>query len=225
MTYFIILLAFVFSAQTADPEYRELSISSSAEVQVPADIIQFNINLNAESDSPQKTYNLHKEREKVLVQLLDKYEIKEENINYQPVSISKYRDYSDDPNRKTTYQTRQQVSLTFKDFEIYEKIQVALIENDFDNFQGNFTSTEAESAKDQAIKKAIQQAKEKAQLIAKESGVELGKIRHIEYGHQQIQPYAQEYAALKAESDSGSLSQYDQSVIVRADISIKFYIQ
>ncbi len=223
MSYLFLFLSFLFIAQPSQPETDGLSVSATAEVQLPADQIQFNINLNAEADSPQATYDLHKERERALVELLDRYEINEEDINYEPISISKNEPYNRDSENEVTYQTRQMVRLVLTDFEAYEKIQIGLIEAGYDNFSGQFMATKSEEGKEEALRKAIQKAKQKAQTIAEESGFTLGSISAVSYNYQQVQPYAQETMQLKA-ADSGSLMKYDQTVTVSATISMEFAI-
>jgi uncharacterized protein YggE len=221
MNYLIVLLSLLFFTGNTDPEDHVLSISVEEQVEMPADIIQFNINLNAEAETPQAAYQLHNKREEVLVNLLEKYDIAEEDIIYQPISIHKTNDYRREENEKTTYQTRQSVSLTIKDFKIYEQIQIGLIENGFDTFSGLFMSTKAELGKKQALKKAIQAAKEKAQLIAEEAGLQLGDILRINYSEHQYRPYprANGYVAL---SETVQLTQYEQTVTFSALVSIDF---
>ncbi|HEX6981232.1 MAG TPA: SIMPL domain-containing protein [Balneolaceae bacterium] len=221
MNYLIILLSFLFLTGGTEPEERVLSISVEEQVEVPADIIQFNINLNAEAETPQAAYQLHNKREEVLVNLLEKYDIAEEDIDYQPISIHKTNDYRRSENEKPTYQTRQSVSLILKDFEVYEQLQIGLIENGFDNFGGTFMSTKAETGKSKALQKAIQTAKEKAQLIAEEAGLQLGNILRINYSEHQYRPmYSVETMAVKAAPDQ--LTQYEQTVTFSASVAIDF---
>lgn len=206
-------------------ETPTLTISAEGSVELPADIIRFDINLNAEANSPQGAYDLHKEREDVLVRLLKRHDIPEEDIRFEPISISKVNSSPRYSENKTGYQTRHAVSLKLSDFDIYEDLQVALIETGFDSFSGSFTSTQLESGKDRALQKAIETAKEKASLIARESGVALGTIAGINYSHGQERPvYARSSDMMMLESAGGQLMEFDQVVTVRANITMKFMI-
>ncbi len=227
MSYLFVLLAFVLSFQTGDTTSQTddgISIAVTGKVELPADQVQFNINVNAEADNPQAAYKTHQQREKALVELLDKYNIEEENIRYEPVSISKMRNYNRDREEKPAYHTQQSVNVTFSDFDIYEKIQIGLIENGFDNFNGSFGSTKHEEGKAEALRKAIQQAKENAQIMADEAGVQLGRVVDMSYNYQQAQPYAMDAMQMKAESDSGSMLKFNQSITVSANVSMRFKI-
>lgn len=226
MRYLFLLTAFLILSTSVSAQQTDLlSISSEGSVDLPADIIQFNINLNAEADSPKEAYNLHQQREQALVDLLDQYDINEKDIRFEPIGISKSNSNNRNNEAKSTYQTRQAVSVRFTNFEIYGTIQVALIEEGFDNFNGNFLSTQSEKGKDEALKKAIKIAKEKATLIAREAGVELGSIIGLSYSHSQYQPvYARSQDMVALESANNALMKYDQLVTVTANISIEFAI-
>lgn len=224
----ITLLSFLLFTQPAiAQDVSSISVNTQGEVELPADIIQFNINLNARADSPQKAYELHKKREDVLVDLLKKYQIKEDDIRFQPVSIHKnyQNNYQQDEKTEVSYQTNQRVNLKLTDFEVYEKTQVTLIENDFDSFSGHFMSTAQEKGKDDALRKAIREARRKAGIIAEEAGVKLGPVRKINYGDFQVfMPYQREAAALKM-AGQANLMEFEQTVVVRANITMEFYIK
>lgn len=220
MRYFIILISFIFIA-TATQAQNELSINASAEVFVPADKIVFHINLNAEGDNPQETYELHKEREKVLVEQLKKHDIKEEDLKFDPISINKTYDGNHHSNQEKRIQTRQSVILTLDNFDIYEEIQITLIENDFDEFSGNFTSSESKKGEDEALKKALKQAREKAEIIAEESGLTITGIKNINHSSSSRPPRPMmEMTASKA--SDGNLLEFDQSVSVSANVSVVY---
>lgn len=205
-----------------DSEDRTLSVSTQGQIELPADRIRFNINLNAEAESPQRAYELHKEREEVLVELLREFDFSEEDINYEPISISR-RNSHPQREQQTTFQTSQRVRLMIRDFSKYEQMQVRLIESEYDSFSGSFMSSRAEEGKDQAIREAIRKAKEKAQLIADEAGLKLGPVKTINY-HEA--PDTPQYArASMAVASEGDLMEFDQTVTISASVSINYEIE
>ncbi len=224
MNYLIILLSLLFFTQPNQPDPKVMSISAEGQVELTADIIQFNINLNAMAEQPQKAYETHKQREKALVELLKEYDVQEKEIQYQPISISKINDYPRNDTIGTRYQTSQSVSLKLNDFDIYEKIQIGLIENDFDSFSGQFMSSKSEQGKDEALRKAIQITKEKAELIVKETGVTLGEVHQINYSHDVNVPMYRRSAAMEMQAASDQLMQFEPTVTVSATVSIDFVI-
>lgn len=225
MGFFIILFSFLLLTDSMQPDPNVLSVSAEGRIELPADVIRFDINLNAEAETPEEAYNLHKKREKVLVQLLDKYEIKETDIDFQPVSISRSR-YFNRPNEEVVvFQTRQLVKLTMTDFESYEKIQLGLIKHGFDNFNGSFLSSEEDAGRDEALKRAIRTAKEKADIIAKEAGVKLGAISSISYNTLEQRPVEmQSRSYMEVQDSSGGLMKFDQTIVVKSTIRVNFEI-
>ena len=210
-------------AQQLSSTSQKISINMTASESVEADLIIFSININAEGKSPKAAFEVHKQREELLAGLLKEFDIKEENIKFQPVRMSKR--YNNDRNSQITV-TNQQVSVTFGDFDIYEQIQLTLIENNFDSFNGNFSSTKIADGKDKALVSAIQAAKEKATLIAEASGVELGDIINISYSDYTVTP-SRSFARneVMAMDASSSMMDFDQVVSVTANISIEFSIE
>src|SRR5699024_11692986 len=87
----LLLPLLLLPAGSADAQDENtISVHASASVEIPADRIAFNINLNAEADTPQKAYELHQEREEVLLELLKKHQIEEEHINVEPTAIARH---------------------------------------------------------------------------------------------------------------------------------------
>lgn len=224
MRYFIIALSLFILTGTAHAQDNQqtISINGSAEVLVPADQISFRINLNAVADTPQEAYDLHKKRESALVQSLKKHEIAEEDINFEPISINKTYDNQYPREKKERIQTSQMVVLSLDDFEVYEKIQITLIENDFDQFSGQFTSSESDAGEDEALRKALKLAREKADIIAEETGLTITGIQNINYSFSRRppQPMMMERAYQKA--SDGGLMEFDQTVSVSANIAVTY---
>ena len=220
LTLLLSLILFTGVAHAQQKQKKTISINASATVEVPADQIAFNININAEADNPQQTYSLHKEREQVLLDLLKKHDIKEENIDFEPIGITRVNRRNE---QKDQVRTSQSVTLTFSEFEKYEEIQVTLIENNYDNFNGNFMSSEMDTGKDEALKKALKTARTKAEIIAQESGLTLTDIQNINFSYHQRPPRPMDLMSGYAKMESSSMvSEYDQSVSVSAQISVNY---
>lgn len=222
--FILTLLVFGFGCNSIAKQagtHEKISITMSATESVEADLIIFSINVNAEGDSPRTAFNLHQKRETVLADLLKEMDIEEENINFQPIRINKQ--YNN--NRKSQISaTSQQVSVTFSDFDLYETMQLTLIENNFDSFSGNFSSTKLSEGKEKALVAAIEAAKQKAQLIASTSGVTLGGVKAISYSDYTVRPYSNIESNALFKNDASSMMDFSQTVSVTANISIEFEI-
>lgn len=220
-TAFVFLLMFLpFQLLQAQ---QTISISATADVSVPADKIAFQITVNAEAETPQKAYELHKKREKVLVNQLKKFNISEKDIRHEPISINRISDRRYSNSEKDLIRTRQNVVITFTDFDLYEKIQLTLVENSFDEFSGSFLSSKDETARDDALRKALQAAREKAQIIADQTGVEISGIKHINYSHHQRPVMIQMDAA--SSPRSGGMLQFEQTLEISATVSVTYQFE
>ena len=217
----VLLLAISLLLSTAVAHAQNvININASAKVVVPADQISFSINLNAEAENPQEAYDLHKKREQVLVELLKKHDIKEEDINFEPISISRINRSQYSNSSKDVVRTTQNVTLSLDDFDVYEQIQLTLIGNDFDEFNGNFMSSEAERGEEQALQQALTTAREKAATIAEATGLSISGIKDISYSYNQNGPRPlMERSAMKA---SDSLMDFAQTVSVSANVSVTY---
>ena len=220
----VLLLAISLLLSTAVAHAQNvININASAKVVVPADQISFSINLNAEAENPQEAYDLHKKREQVLVELLKKHDIKEEDINFEPISISRINRSQYSNSSKDVVRTTQNVTLSLDDFDTYEQIQLTLIESDFDEFNGNFMSSEAERGEEQALQQALTTAREKAATIAQATGLSISGIKNISYSYNQSGPRPlMERSAMKA---SDSLMDFAQTVSVSANVSVTYNFQ
>lgn len=208
---------------------RTITINMSASELLPADLIIFNVNINAEGETPQEAYELHRERESLLAGLLKDLNIDEKNINHEPVQMNRRQNNNrynnnEEPNYITA--TNQTVSVTFSDFSIYEKIQLSLIENGFDSFNGQFSSSKVSEGKEKALIAAIEAAKERAELIAETSGVELADVSTINFSDHQISiPLQVESMQMMSRASDASMMDFGQTVEVRSNISISYFIK
>lgn len=228
MRFNIILISLVFitaTAQAQDSKQNLITVQTSAEELVPADEISLRIMLNAEANTPQEAYELHKKREKVLVDLLKNHQIREKNIDFDPTSISKRYNSRPGDREQEKIVTRQQVLLKLDDFDTYETIQIALIENGFDEFSGSFTSTESDQAEDEALRKALRMAREKADVIADETGLRIEGIKDISYSYSGSPPRPMEMMEMRASSDSGGLMEFDQMVSITASVTVNYRVE
>lgn len=209
---------------------RTITINMSASELLPADLIIFNVNINAEGKTPQEAYELHRERESVLAGLLKELDITEDNIDYEPVRMNRRQvngnRYSNNQEPEYITATNQSVSITFDDFSLYEKIQLNLIENGFDSFNGSFSSSKIAEGKETALISAIEAAKERAELIARTSGVELGSVSNINHSDHYIGLPRKTSSNMEAMSmvRDASMMDFSQTVEVRANINISYFI-
>lgn len=209
-------------AQNAVDDSR-ITIDAAGEVQVPADLLHFQVNITQFKDSAREAFELHKEQEQYLTELLLEEGIPDSSITANPVSISHIRRHNN--TMESGYETRQQVSIVLDDVSQFESMQIKLIENGFTNFSGSFASTQTEKASDEALKKAFAEARAKAEILAEAAGKKITDVLSINY--HSARPYAArgESVQMAFDASSGSLLQFERTIPVSQNVSVQFRIE
>lgn len=219
---FLTLQAHEINAQNTPLENSEgqVSISATGQAYVPADIAHMSININISDEDAERAFELHRERESFLAELLQELDFDDEEISYQPITIRPNRQRDGDIHSVTS----QQISLELDEIEMLSELQITLIQNGFDNFSGNLSSTKIESAGDEALRNAVQNARKDAEILALAADKTLGSVITID--HTSDQSFR---AAAMAETfqvramDSGpSMFEFSQMVSVEKRITIIF---
>jgi len=203
---------------SSEHDYSTITIGSSAEVLVPADVINLSVTIGITADNAEKAFQRHKEQESYLAGLLQQLNIDEEVISYQPMSIR--------PNRQRDgsihTSTSQRISVKMEDFDVFMDVQKKLIDNGFDNFSASFYSTEFEEGGKEALTKAIELARNDAQIMAEAAGSRLGKVVKINHGESDYRPALRtEYSAAML-TDGPSMMDFAQTISVRKNVIVVF---
>ena len=123
-------------------------------------------------------FNNNRRTEKA-ISYLKSQGIEPQHIQTQYISVSPHRDYKNG-NKITHYTASQSISVCIKDLSKYETISDELLSLGVNNLNGpTFRNSEMRKYKDEARKKAIVAAKEKAQLLAQQLGQSIGKAHNI----------------------------------------------
>lgn len=218
-TFLLLLSVSKYSiAQVSYPE-RSITIDASAEIAVPADIVQFNIKLTVTAGEAGEAFRLHKEKESFLADLIKKEGLQDKNLSFQPVSLNSGTT-RDGANR---FSTMQSVSLTLTDFTLFERIQQILVEYGFTNFRDSFNSSERQNGEEEALKQAIANAQKKAAIIAESIDKHIITIKSVEH-HASPATFALDSRSLAASAMPSSMLDFEQSIKVSSQVRIVFEI-
>jgi uncharacterized protein len=195
-----------------------LVIDATGMATATANRIHFHITLNRFHENAATAFEDHKELERYLTDLLLEKGIDEERIQANPVSIS--------PRRYTNergFETNQRVSVQLDDITDFERMQVDLIQNGFDNFSGSFGSTEERQAGEQALVNAVEEATRKARILAAAAGKKLGGVAGIEHTSTYRPMYRESGAlAMSAVADDGGMLQFQTTIPVTENVRVIF---
>ncbi len=203
----------IHSQNTSSP--GTLTIDATGEVQAPANRILFQIHISRFHEEASTAFEEHKKLEQFLTQLILDQNIPEEQIDANPINISPRRH-----SNQQGFETRQSVLLRLDEISGFEKMQIILIENGFDNFSANFGTSEEKSAREDALKDAISNARHKAGILASSAGRMLGKIDQIEYTT--TSGIIRMEARMAMDSSDDSLLQFQKTVTVRENVRVRF---
>lgn len=222
ITIFLMLPLAESVAQSMDDDSR-ITVDAVGEVQIPADLIHFRVNITQFNQDARKAFEVHKEQEKYLTDLLLEEGIADSNITANPISISHIRRYEN--TSESGYESQQQVLISLDDVSQFESMQIKLIENGFTNFSGSFASSNLEEASDKALTKAVEEARGKAQILAMAAGKEITDVLTINY--HSARPYAAraESVQMAFDASGGSLLQFERTIPVRENVSVQFRIE
>lgn len=214
--FFTLFLSVTYSTECYSQ--ATITVDATGEILIPADIVDFQINIRVSGRTPAEVFEKHKEQERFLAGLIREHGLEGDELNFQPMNIGN-RQTRD----ATEYVSNQNVNLRLDDFSLYEEIQVLLIENGFENFSGRFSSTDIESGENEALDLAISDAIQKAGRIADNIGKTLGSIKSIDHtASRVVRGYESELSVMRA--DTGSMMEFEQTIPVTSSVRIVFYI-
>lgn len=207
----LLVLAFVIPtanivAQDTSPEKGKpgtIEVSGMAEMSISADYVAIQIVSDHTDGNAREAYKMTtEEMGKAIAYLKKRSDIK--NIKTTQVMLyPRVRDYK---SGSKEYNARQTLNFELTKLENYDEVMLSLIEmgiNGVGNVQ--FKSTEEENYKEVLMRKAVQDARKKAVILASELGQEVGAAKVIDeqgnYGA--VGPMYKSYMADDAEFGSG----------------------
>ncbi|MGY5850511.1 SIMPL domain-containing protein [Salegentibacter sp. F14] len=159
-----------------------------------------------------------------ILKYLKSQDIAEKNIQTDYVNLNKRYNYND---KSYTYVARQAISITLEDLDQYEEIIGGLLENGLNGISGiQFKSSEVEKHKTEARRRAVLEAKRKAEEFAGALNQEVGKAISIrEASGNNFQPVYR-MADMKISEESGSqqtLSPGEMEISVRVEVGFQLH--
>lgn len=216
---FLMLLLFPAADLTAQ---TRITVDATGEVHLPADLVEMRINLTATASSAAEAFEEHKRQEEYLAGLIRRMNLDESLLSHQPIGISG-RPTRDGTARQFT--TTQTVHLSLKDFPRYEELQLRLIENGFENFSGQFSSTGIEEGKRKALKLALDSAREKADLIAVKIGKKVKGVESVNHSTRRVAGPSLFGMAEMLRDGAPSMIDFETTVPVSSSVTVVYLVE
>ena len=160
--------------------------------------------------------------------LIDK-DVKEENINTDFINIYPLYDYSGDQEQLSAYNASSTLAIKVTDMESVGALIDVCFAAGANTLNGiSFSASDTEEAKTEAMKKAVADAKNKAEILAEASGLKITRIENITeggvYSYQNNigNVYARGMDDVVEEADDTGTVVQSAKLIVSASVSITF---
>lgn len=201
----IVITALVMANKTNEQD--RFSVVGSGTVYAKADIANIEVGLKtgAKKTAAEATTDSTNKMNDIIAEL-KKLGIDEKDIKTTSYNLSPVYNYTNDRGQELVgYEVTQTVSLKIRDLSKIGDVISKTTEkgaNQIGNI--NFTIDDEFALKNQARELAIQKAKEKAVLIAKQSGMRLGEVKSVYENSDPNPPIAFSYSNAKMELSSGA---------------------
>ena len=223
----LITLMMVLTGSVAPAETR-ISVSGTGETTVSADTAVISLGVNARNKDVLKAQQAVNETIAAIRKALIEQGIREENINTELINIYALYDYSGDQEQLAAYSASSTLAIKVTDMQSVG----ALIDTAFaagaNTLNGvSFSASDTDEAKAEAIKKAVENAKRKAEILAEAGGLKITGISTISengvrsYENSVGNVDAKGMDMMASEEAPGTVVQ-SARLVVSADVSITF---
>jgi len=218
--FLMILCAFNLYAKDDD---KYIDVIGTAEVNIPADIIEFNIQIKIVSQTIAESKRQVDASVSKLLSILKKYNIKEDDISESPVILGKNYEYSDGKREMTGYFASSDVAFKLKDLSKYYDLSDELAANqDIEVVSSGYNVSDYEKYSLEAYKKALKAAESKASFMCSTLGVKPGKVLQIDENNQQIPMVMNSREMFKADGAGQTIS---GKVSVSRTVRVRYAIE
>jgi uncharacterized protein YggE len=221
---------------TPTPVERSISVSGDAEVKVAPDQVQLMLAIETAEKTVSKAKALNDERLARTLAVLKKQGIAEKDLQTDQVSINPVNDSGSYGYSKMKepdgFQVRRSISVLLRDVSKFEGLLTAVLEAGTNHVEGiSFQTSELRKHRDTARALALKAAKEKAEAMAKEYGLKVGKARSIaESSSGWAGPYLRGGVAQNMVQNVGGGGESSEAfaagqISVRATVSVTFDVE
>ena len=158
----------------------EITVIGTGEVLIPADTAVVSLGVSATDREVLKAQRRANETIAAIREALIKAGVKEEDINTDYINIYASYDYSDGSEQLKGYNANSTLAIRVTDIEAVGEVIDIAFEAGANTLNGiNFSASDTTEAETKAMKKAVEDAKDKAEVLAEASGLKIRGIDEI----------------------------------------------
>lgn len=233
---FVAVAVLVFAssgrAQTDAPETpnrdpRTLSVNGNGVVTLEPDIAMIQIGVQTENKNAQEAVAENNQQTQQLFDALAAAGIAENDIKTSNFSIYPRQEWDQDGKPVgVTYMVNNTVSMTIRDLTQVGSVLDAAVQAGANNIHGiQFDVENREAAQQQAMTAAVENARERAEVLAAAAGVELADVLSIQTYLGGGTPIPYEKTLVMAEGAGGSVPVATGELQITVDVSVIYEIR
>lgn len=225
----ILLTALIMMLMTL-PAMAEskINVNGTGEIRVSADTAVISLGVNARDKDVLKAQQKVNESIASIRTTLTGQGVKEENINTEFINIYVTYDYQNGEEEFAAYNASSTLAIKITDMESIGSLIDAAFAAGANTLNGiSFSASDTEEAKSEALKKAVEDAAKKADILAQASELKISGIESItesgvySYENNVGNVYAKSLDVMDAAAEAGTVVQAEK-LIVSASVSITF---
>ena len=220
-----IALVMLLTAAAAQAESR-ISVSGTGEIRVSADTAVISLGVNARDKDVLKAQQKVNESIAAIRAALTEQGISEENINTEFINIYVTYDYRDDQEEVEAYNASSTLAIKVTEMDKVGALIDAAFSAGANTLNGiSFSASDTSEAKSEALREAVADAKNKADVLAEASGLKITGIESLSedgvYSYENNVGNVYAKMAVAEAADAGTVVQAAK-LIVSASVSITY---
>ncbi|MFC6996254.1 SIMPL domain-containing protein [Rufibacter roseus] len=204
-----------------------VSVSGQGEVKVVPDQVTFIVGVEVRERTLEEARKIADQRTSALLSALKKSGIDEKNIqtayvSFQPIYNGEYG--------QTTpqfYMATRTISVVLNKIDRYDEVMANLYKAGANRVDGvSYQSSQLSKHQEEARKKAVQNARQKAQTLASEAGAKVGRVYNItEGGTNSPSPVMMKMARESMAMGAGEPTLAAGQIVVSAHVEVSFVLE
>lgn len=212
------------TVQTA--ERNIITVQSSETVKAVPDMAQIRFGVSTQAEDAKACQEKNNEDLTRVIQFLKDSGIPDESLQTSNYGMNPIYDYT---SGRTAVGYEMQTNITVSDITIdqAETLLGACVDKGINNIDSvSYLSSQYDACYQEALAKAIESARQKAQVMAEASGCTLGAVVHVEeYSSSQAGRYDSSFIARSANTAMADMVMEPGQLSVEAQVSVEFAIE
>lgn len=176
----VIILAFMITAGTLsaqEQDHNGITVTGEGIVKVKPDRVKIKVSVENEGEEAKPVKEKTDQAIQKVIDFLRAEKLPEKDYQTDYINLNKKYDYN---TKEEKYSANQTISITINDIDQYKDIMNGLMKSGINRIDGvTFENSKVEKHQSEARKKAVKNAKEKAEDYAKALGLKVGKAKMI----------------------------------------------